>query len=59
MTFAESPLSEDEGVAVHEAQRFVECRAGARRENHICECAMGSDRLDRPTAADPPCKQIA
>jgi hypothetical protein len=59
MAFAESLLSEDERVAVYEAQRFVECRTSARRKNHIRERAMRCDRLDRPTAADPPCKQIA
>lgn len=51
VAFAESPLCEDELVASHQAQCFVQRGARARRENYIGESSGGDDRLDRRPAA--------
>jgi hypothetical protein len=53
MLFAESPLSEDELVAVDEAERLVEGSARSRRENYIGERAVSDDGLNRAATTYP------
>ena len=59
MLFAESPLGENQLVAVDETECFIERSAGAWRQNYVGKSAVRFYRFDCTPAADSSGKQIA